>query len=187
MNYRRNEDKWPVAPERPLYNAVLDGEPSFSDEGTTEPLTPDQVKEWLRITGSTNDSVITMLITASRREIERELQVSLITRTVMVRIKYEVGESGFKLPYGPVRGSVTAYATDGEELDSGSYEIRDGASPGDKYLMTHFSEIKLEYEAGYTSPGSIPADIKLKILDRINYHFRNRGDKRLNSTGQWLV
>lgn len=173
MNYRVNEDKWPVEPLRPLFNAVLDLRLLLESENINEPVTLEEVKTWLKIDGTFNDSLIEdMLIPMSRAQLEKELNVSLISRNVTADIRYEVGDSGFILPMGPATGNIAATDINGDEIDEANYEIR--AMGKDLALMTHYSFITLNYEAGYDP---VPPDIKLKLLEKIAYKFRNKGDQ----------
>lgn len=166
---------WPddVKRERPYFSAVLDQRVTMIGEEINEPVTLQEVKTWLKIDGSFNDSLIEdMLIPMCRTQLEMELGVSLVSKQISVDIRYEVGDSGFILPYGPATGNVSALDKNGDTIDPDNYEIR--AMGSDLALMTHYSFITLNYEAGFAE---VPPEIKLKLLEKIAYAFYNRGGK----------
>jgi uncharacterized phiE125 gp8 family phage protein len=183
MNYRRNEDKLGPWPDRPLYNNDWDA--IFSNEDTTEPLTLTQVKDYLRISGTDFDSELTALIKRCRSEIERECKISLIQRTVKVRVKYEVGHSGYPIPWGPVITMTQATDQDGTVISSDGYELKDGKHG--KILLTHYADITFEFDAGFATVNDIPVEYLRLLEERIAYRFANKGDQSIRKPGvTWL-
>src|SRR5215207_9609458 len=73
---------------------------SFSETGTTEPVTLDEIKSWLKIQGTDEDDLLYMLRTSCRKEIEQYLGVSIVQKEITLEadLAYE-----WELPYGPVR------------------------------------------------------------------------------------
>lgn len=167
---------WPddVKKDRPYFNAVLGEHTLFEDEDNTEIVTRAEVKTWLKIDGSFNDLIIDMLIPMCRAELEKEVSRSLISRQVRVALRYEVGDSGVAIPYGPLADDtdIVAYDKDGEVIDENNYVIEHRGH--DHFLMTHYSFITIEFEA---QPDS-DQRLKKRLLEKIAYAFYNRGDKK---------
>lgn len=143
------------------YNAVL--KVDFSDEAATEPVTPQEAKDWCRIDVTDDDALITRLIKGARKVCETYVNLSFITRTVTATIHNGLGN--FTLPYGPVVGEVTSYAdTDGIAITD--YNYRDA----------HDSDITVVYDAGYET---LPEDLRTALLCQIAWMYENRGDSKI--------
>lgn len=158
---------------RPYFNAVLDKRVTMTSEEINEPVTLAEAKTWLKIDGTYNDDILNLLIPMCRMQLEMELGLSLISKLISVDIRYEVGDSGYILPYGPATGNITALDIDGNTIDPENYEIK--TMGADLALMTHHSFITLTYEAGFES---IPLEIKLRLLKLIEREFYERGGKK---------
>jgi uncharacterized phiE125 gp8 family phage protein len=70
-----------------------------------EPITLQKAKDYLRITDTSQDDLITMMIKGAREAIEKATGLSLIPVTVTAVINNEDG--GIELPYPPVTTSPT--------------------------------------------------------------------------------
>lgn len=161
MNYRRNEDKWPVF-EGVAYNAVIDV--SVVESGT-EPVTLTEAKAHLHITYADEDTYITSLIKRCRQAISKYTGLSLIDTTVTAILNN--GSGGIELPYGPVKTFTSM--VDSEDVVIDSYKLR---GLDFKYLESPVNDyVKVVYTTGYTT---FPEDLKHAILNEIAFRFENR-------------
>lgn len=116
-----------------------------------EPLSSAEAKLHLRVDHSTDDTLITALITAAREHVENYISGSLVQQTRAVYLSVWP-YSPFRLPCGPV-----------QKIDSVKYTDSDGAehtASTDLYYLTPGGEIALEpYESWPTArlrgPGAI--------------------------------
>jgi hypothetical protein len=123
-----------------------------------EPITLEKAKVYLRITDTSQDDLITMMIKAAREAIEKATGLSLIPVTVTAVINNEDG--GIELPYPPVTTSPTGVKLVGLDYPK---------------LVDITEEITLTYSAGFAA-GTIPNDLLFAIYDQLAFMFENRGD-----------
>lgn len=144
----------------------------------SEPVTLSQAKSFLRVDGSTEDSVITDLIKTARIVGEQETGKSFITQSW--RISYTNDTPSYvPLPHGPVQAitSVTAFDEDGGDtvLGAGQYHI--DASGATLVLETHPEGVRVEidYTAGYgDTADDVPGDLVQAILLHIAHLYEQR-------------
>jgi len=127
---------------------------------TVEPVTLEEVKDALKISGSGHDTELERLITDARVYIERAIDTSVSERTLQVTSDIELDE--FELPFGPVSDLVETTDSD----DNYIYTYTGGAEecPADiKRLITmlikHWYDIDDEATA-------LPDTIKREIMLR---------------------
>ena len=146
---------------------------SFNDGTITEPVTKDEVKAYCKLsTGTTEDTLIDIFITAARRQCEEYSGISFIPRTVTAIITNLCG--GIFLPYGPTGAITSVTDSEGTVLvaDEG-YTIRGTTW---KQLLTPLQDgLTVVYAAGYAN-GSLPTELKLAILQQVFYLYENRGE-----------
>ena len=106
-----------------------------------EPVTLEEVKAALRITGSAHDDDLEHLISAARTFVERATDSSVSERELKVTNDLELEE--YELPFGPIVGSVT-----------------DSTDTDGNYIY--------EYTAGYDP---LPYDFERLIMDVIKYWY----------------
>jgi len=117
---------------------------SITTEITEEPVTLEEVKSALKISGTGGDSELELLITDIRQRAEKAIDTSVSTRTIEVKNETKLEED--ELPYGPVSNLVLTYDTNwNNEL---------------VYVYT--------YTGGVTE---CPADIKRLILSMIKHFY----------------
>ena len=75
-----------------------------------EPVTLEEVKEALKISGSGHDTELEYLITDVRQRVERNIDTSVSERTLEVTNDLELEE--WELPFGPVSDLVETTDTD---------------------------------------------------------------------------
>jgi uncharacterized phiE125 gp8 family phage protein len=144
--------------------------------GITEPVTLAEAKAYARIDGSSEDALITSLITMARTHCESFISKCIILKTVEINsftYPYQ-----FQLPYGPLTNelNVTKCVTldqNGVETPL-NYQVNAGLFPKLFILGGAQSyKFKLVYIAGMTT---VPEDIKLAIKMMVNTLYERRED-----------
>lgn len=169
------------------YNAVVSVE-NISDESDlgTEPVTLQEVKDYLRLEGfidtdeSTADSLSDFdfddnliendIIPAARQMMEQVAGISMIPKTLEAVLTNMCGM--IEIPFGPVRSIVSLYQDDGTtEVLAANYNLVGNTW---KYLKDPtYKNMILRYEAGYIT---LPKALKLDLLRLIAYMYENRGE-----------
>ena len=142
----------------------------------TEPVTLSEAKDYARIDGSTEDTLITSLIKVARLHCESFTGKSLIAKTVTVTsftFPYQ-----FQMPYGPLlaENNITKCVTiDQNDVETNlNFEVNLGFYPKLFILGGAQSyKFKLVYTAGFTT---VPEDIKLAIKMMVNTLYERRED-----------
>lgn len=144
--------------------------------GITEPVTLAEAKAYSRIDGSSEDALITSLITMARTHCESFISKCIVLKTVEINsftYPYQ-----FQLPYGPLTNelNVTKCVTldqNGVETPL-TYQVNAGLFPKLFILGGAQSyKFKLVYIAGMTT---VPEDIKLAIKMMVNTLYERRED-----------
>lgn len=142
----------------------------------SEPLTLAEIKLFLRVDGSEEDSLLNTLTTVAREMAEKYLGRVLITQSWQMSQVYIAGQSVSLVPT-PVQ-SVTQVAVElnGVEtvLDAGDYEL---TLPGNMLKLKTApvaDKIIIDFTAGYGDAEDIPAPIRQGILHCINYLYHHR-------------
>lgn len=152
-------------PTEPNVNRIVDY--TLTELGYGEPITIDMAKLYCRVsTGTIEDQLFAIFITAARMAIEKFAGISLVPKTATVFIYNYCGL--FKVPFGPVVSPITITDEYGNNVDA---IITGDMFPEIKQAMS--SPVQLNYMCGY---GEIPAELKVAILDQINFMYENRGD-----------
>lgn len=145
--------------------------PVINTDTSSEPVTLQEIKDYLRISNSTEDTLLATLGKAARKMLEKYTGRFFKEVNITVKIKNEIGAGD--LPY-PANGSVTYVDT----IDSTNV-ITDLITPTDHI-------IQLTYNTGYTTGVNlIPEDLKLAILGQAAFMYFNRGDD--TKAGQYSV
>lgn len=139
-----------------------------------EILTLEETKNWLKVTYTVDNDLITSLITQSRELVENYINQSLVLTTLEV---WSSPRSILTLPYGPIISIISVTTTGGTAID---YEY-DGFeiifepnvwTPTTPEAPLYVNTITT-YTAGYTT---IPAGLKMVLFEIISYIYENRGD-----------
>jgi len=151
----------------PAFNAVL--EVYFSAESSTEPVTLDEAKGWLKISDdiTDDDDLLTELITVARQMCEKYRNISFITRTVKATLRNMLGS--ISLPYGP-HGAIASYK------DYNGTDVSSTIVKGDQFKVLYepcIDYIEITYASGYTT---LPYDLKRAVLCQVASLYENRGD-----------
>ena len=146
-----------------------------------EPVTLAEAKDYARIDGSAEDTLITSLIKMARLHCESFIGKSLVPKTVTVTsftYPYQ-----FQMPYGPLltEGNISKCVTlDQNNVETNlNFEVNTGLYPKLFILGGAQSyKFKLVYTAGFTT---VPDDIKLAIKMLVNTLYERREDVVIGS------
>ena len=148
----------------------------LTDGAVTEPVTLQEAKDYARIDGSTEDTLITSLIKMARIHCESFTGKSLVPKTVTITsftYPYQ-----FQMPYGPLTNSANiskCVVLDENDVETAlTYQVNTGLYP--KLFITGGDQsykFKLVYTAGFAS---VPEDIKLAIKMMVNTMYERRED-----------
>jgi uncharacterized phiE125 gp8 family phage protein len=154
-----------------------------------EPITLTEAKNWLKVIGTADDDLITMLIESTRQSMEDALNLKMITQTVkQTRDEWPVGSVEFELDAYPVQ-SVTsiAYKTTSDTtqiLSADSYVLDNTTQPARIYLKDGYTwptlqaeseAVTINFVAGYgDTAADVPSKLKTLILHAIAFAYENR-------------
>lgn len=148
----------------PVINLITDA--------TTDPLTLTEVKNFLRVDISTDDSLITRIIKTAVKQCELYTQKTLITKTYKYSFYTSIRQA-VKLLYTPVQ-SITSIKTVDEEneetvVNSGSYFVDTvGGILNFNTVPANFYRIDITYITGYgNSANDVPEELKQAMLIHI--------------------
>lgn len=151
---------------------------SFASESGNECVSLTEAKNHLYIDSGNSDfdTILTAIIKQAREYVEEITALSLISRTVTAYFDYS---NEFTIPFGPVTTFTSAEIKTGintweTKTVNEDYELVDQTfiSYSGNYRM------RLIYVAGYTST-TVPAGLKLGLLNEIALRFEHRGDNPL--------
>lgn len=152
---------------------------TYTDVGAvTEPVTLTEVKEVCRISNTSEDTMLTRLITSCRQAAEWHCGLAFVSKTALVQLRNQCG--GIFLPYGPVDVSTVVITIDGEaDTTTDKYGLTE--ADGQAQLMTATDDIlSVSYSLGYGTAGinaafaTVPQGVKDGILAEIAYRWANR-------------
>jgi uncharacterized phiE125 gp8 family phage protein len=147
---------------------------------TTEPVTVAEAKNYCKITGTQDDALMAILITAARKSLEKYTQSSfahkhLHATWVTIPENWEV-----ELPYGPIISVDKVYKIDEEgteeeltvNVDYYIYGDQDFVLKVEQFWSTGLTvsrSLRVEYTAGYgdTVTETLPDELKLAILKQV--------------------
>lgn len=157
----------------------------------TEPVTVQELKDYLRLEGfiddgeSTSDSLsdfdyddglIADIITSARGIIEKRCGISCVPKTLKSLITNMCGN--IEIPEGPVSSITSLTDSSGDAIAPGDYQIRGffGDFPELEYPCQ--SNMVMIYEAGYGAAEcpALPKGLKMDIRRLAGYMYLNRGD-----------
>ena len=150
-----------------MYNFVIDY--TQADLGTiTEPVTVAEAKEYCRVTNNVEDDLFAELITQSRQAFEKAANVSITPKTITLWFTNAAGN--LQLPFGPMTAFTSLTDANGNILGTNVYNLVGGQFPNVQRPL--WSDLKAIYTTGMAT---VPKEIKIAILDQINYGYENRG------------
>jgi uncharacterized phiE125 gp8 family phage protein len=148
----------------------------LSTGAVTEPVTLAESKEYARIDGFNEDTLITSLIKMARIHCESYIGKSIVLKTVTIdsfTFPYQ-----FQMPYGPLTSELNiskCVTIDENNVETPlQYRVNAGLFPKLFILGGAQSyKFKLVYSAGFTT---VPDDIKLAIKMMVNTLYERRED-----------
>jgi len=152
---------------------------SAGEQTSTEPVTVQQVKNWLRLEGFIDDSeslstdfedddiIIADLITSARQRLEAWTGLSFIPKSYKIEFTNLAGY--FNIPFGPVTEITSLKLAEGED------ELEYTTTFNNKSLKTPcYENMVMEYDAGYVT---LPKGLKDALLSEIAYRYEHRGEE----------
>lgn len=162
--------------------------PTVVVAASSYPVSLQEAKDHLRVTGSETDNYITSLIKAATVRIEKELGIALIERTF--EIKFDSFANQIALPNGPVEEvvSVKYLDEDGIEQTAGTelYSTDLGHEQGWIILNSGLSwpatypvpnAVTIRYKAGHTAIRDEDRGIVQSIFILLSFFYDNRGSE----------
>lgn len=134
----------------------------------TESITVAEAKQYCRVTNNVEDDLFVDLIIQARQIVEKITNTKLVPCQVDVWFNNSGGN--FQLPFGPVTYILGMWDQQNNQIPSTTYRLMGAQYPIVRYPL--YGEIKMSYMAGYDC---VPTDLKVAMLDQINYDYENRG------------
>ena len=164
-----------------MYNLLIGYKDVTADSDITEPVTVQEVKDYLRLEGFIDDSdslstdfdddntLISELITSAREGLEEWTGLSLIPKTLEIEFTNLAGN--YKIPFGPVV-SITSLTDSDDDLTA--ITVYTTTSDLSKLKTPLQAEMIMTYEAGYST---LPKRLKEAILKEVAYRYTHRGEE----------
>lgn len=172
------------------YNAVLSIKDVTTDSPADDPITLQEVKDYMRLEGFTDvedstsdelsdfdfdDDLINDLIPAAVELLEESCSLSLKPKTLEVVLTNLRGR--IELPRGPIGEITEVLDSEGEAVD-----LDDIETVGNVWKFVRYpcwSDMVWTYEAGYGGADTpeLPKAIKTDLLRLVTFMYLNRGDK----------
>ena len=143
------------------------------DDLTSEPVTLQEAKDYLRISSNAEDDLIEEIITSARERIEKFTGVSLGVK--ILKAYWRMFHIPMEIPYGPITDIISVVDDNDVDLE---YTAR-----GLQYkVLDCYSDqgVLIEYEAGFAS---VPKGLKLAILKQIATDYENRENYIIGDQG----
>jgi uncharacterized phiE125 gp8 family phage protein len=153
-------------------------------------ITLEEAKRHLKELTTDNDAYIQDLIIAAQQKVEEEYDLSLTAETWELLLD-EFPEKAIEIYMWPIASPITSVKyTDGngdtQQVTSTYYETDLVGKPARIYPVDSYSwpdvkdtvnAVQVRFVTGFTSPETIPGDIKQAMLLIIRDWFDNRADK----------
>ena len=141
----------------------------------SEPLTATEVKNYLKVDFTDDDTLIGDLITGVREMAEEVTGRALVAKTILLTIPKDY-ENEIELPY-PDHNSVTAVTINGDDV------LSDCVIAGNKekivklpYVYNELLETNDGLAITYTCTGNCPTGVKIALLKNIAEIYEKRGN-----------
>ena len=175
-------------------------------KGTTapvnEPWTLSDVKNYLKVDTSADDTLITTLISAARQAAESYLNMALITQTVTEKldrlnsptlylsVSPVISVSNFQ--YADSQNTTQTFASTNYVVDTFSKPARLSLAYGKTWptLYGNINDVTITYTAGFgTEASGVPTQIRQAMLMMIADSYDNREDyvKKMPTASQYLL
>ena len=167
-----------------------------------EPWTLSDVKNYLKVDTSADDTLITTLISAARQAAESYLNMALITQTVTEKldrlnsptlylsVSPVISVSNFQ--YADSQNTTQTFASTNYVVDTFSKPARLSLAYGKTWptLYGNINDVTITYTAGFgTEASGVPTQIRQAILMMIADSYDNREDyvKKMPTASQYLL
>jgi len=151
----------------------------------SEPVTAEEAKTFLRLAGSTEDTLLEGLIRAAREDVERAAGLALIDQAWRLAIDAIPASEVVLLMRHPVRQiiAVTAYGSEGEAslVGSGDYQADLSSRPARLLFRKRpqaaraMNGIEIDFRAGFGTAGAdVPELLRRAILMLVAHWYEFR-------------
>ena len=131
---------------------------------TTEPVTLQEAKDYMRISSNAEDDLIEELITSARERMEKFTGLSLGEKTLKAYWLYF--HTPAEIPYGPVTDVISVVDDNDVALEYTARGLQY------KVLEAYSTQgVLVEYQAGFAV---VPKGLKLAILKQVSTDYENR-------------
>jgi uncharacterized phiE125 gp8 family phage protein len=177
----------------------------ITTQPATEPLTVQEVKDFLKVDGNDDDALIEVLIKAAREWAEATTGRSWLSQTA--KEYWDKWPLSTVPPYGEWRlgktpvSSVTSiqyidengvtqtwaaanYTADTKSVPARIFPTEDVDYPD---LGQYPNAVICTYVVGAAAPASVPATVKVGMLNKIAFWYENREDIPVNESGNHKV
>lgn len=184
MNARNNSDKLCVS-DGPTFNAIHNVEDITGSGTITEPVTLQQVKDYIRLDGfqpdddspadlfNFDDDLLNSLITEGRMWCEKFTGIHLVPKTL--RVDFTNGDGYLQFP-GPVSGSIASSTITDKNGIAQTGTIFWVGTIFPKLETTFSDRMQITYDAGYGT--DCPEWAKNAIMAYVADHSEYRGDDK---------
>lgn len=167
-----------------LYNLLIDWEDQTNESGINEPVSVEEIKNYLRLEGfidssesissdfNDDDALIAQLITSARERLELYTGLSFIPKTYEIEFTNLAGN--FEIPFGPVNEVNGVWDAQGESISTDNYTL---SNSNRLFKYPNYEEMVMNYESGYIV---LPKGLKDAILKEVAYRYMNRGDENVD-------
>lgn len=164
-----------------MRNSILGLTKTYSGplSGITEPLTLAEVKDHLEITFADKDSYIQSLIHQVREQAELVCNISLVEKTIVLLVDWEVEQ---ELPYPPVQSVSEVKMKMGYNPTGGTewYTLDPDEWNYDGVFYSYTGRrFQITYSAGPTVVSEIPEGLKRALLEEVAWKLEHRGEEPL--------
>lgn len=151
-----------------------------------EPITLNEAKAYLRVDTTVEDSLITALIVAARRQVEARTLRPLCSQTWKYFLDSSEIQNLIYLNKAPVTNidSITYIDPNGDSqtIDSSNYSKDLNANPAKieiknmPSIIQGLAVMSIQFDCGYGGASDVPQDIKQAMLFIIGHLYENRQD-----------
>jgi len=163
-----------------------------------EPVTLAEIKDHLRVSGTAEDSLLTLYAQMAREAVEEETWRALMPQTWTLYLPGWPANGVIELPRPPLAAvtAITYTDEDGVEgtLAASNYRVDTAREPGRVVLapngawpvdaLDSVNGVAVEFVAGYADASAVPVTAKAAILLQIGEIYANREAVIVGSTPQ---
>ena len=145
----------------------------------TEPITLAEAKLYLRVDGTSEDSLIADLITAVREHAEEYLKRSIVAQTWQLTLD-DYAPKRVYLPKGPVSAVNSVNIIDNrgnsEAVNSEMYQLVPGRDELEITQIIYAHHVQIEYQTGHANSSDVPRSINYGMLSHLAALYDCRGE-----------